>query len=74
MTIEHSQKDWIQKLPAVEYAIDLAQSDTTGYAPFFLNYGSIPSPLFTPNIDSRSPGVRSFMNKIQKSREYLKEI
>lgn len=37
MTIEHDQKNWVQRLPSVEYAFNLAQSDTTGYSPFFLN-------------------------------------
>ncbi|KAF9541459.1 hypothetical protein CPC08DRAFT_620460, partial [Agrocybe pediades] len=33
------QRDWVSKLPAIEFAMNSATSSTTGYAPFFLNYG-----------------------------------
>ena len=65
MTVDHDQKNWVLKLPAVEYAFNLARSDTTGYSPFFLNYGSNPPPLFSDNIDETLPGVRSFLRKIR---------
>ena len=39
------QKDWVMKLPAVEFAINSAQSSTTGFSPFQLNYGRNPSPM-----------------------------
>ncbi|KAI0327499.1 hypothetical protein GY45DRAFT_1230900, partial [Cubamyces sp. BRFM 1775] len=37
-----NQKDWVSKLPAIEFAINLARSDSTGYSPFFLNHGRLP--------------------------------
>ncbi|KIJ60875.1 hypothetical protein HYDPIDRAFT_70471, partial [Hydnomerulius pinastri MD-312] len=37
-----SQKDWVSRLPAIEFAINLARSDSTGYSPFFLNTGRMP--------------------------------
>ncbi|TFK20218.1 hypothetical protein FA15DRAFT_546454, partial [Coprinopsis marcescibilis] len=36
------QKDWMSKLPEIEFAISLARSETTGYAPFFLNSDRMP--------------------------------
>ena len=36
--ISPKQKDWIYKLLIIEYAINTAQLETTGYTPFFLNY------------------------------------
>ena len=36
--ISLKQKDWIYKLLIIEYAINTAQLETTGYALFFLNY------------------------------------
>ena len=39
------QKDWVLKLPGIEFSFNSAWSDTTGYAPFFLNYGSVPWPM-----------------------------
>ena len=34
-----TQKDWVLRLPAIEFAINLARSESTGYSPFFLNTG-----------------------------------
>ncbi|KAI9070206.1 hypothetical protein FKP32DRAFT_1542469, partial [Trametes sanguinea] len=43
--IDASQRDWATKLPAIEFAINLARSESTGYAPFFLNTGRMPRPM-----------------------------
>lgn len=40
--IDAKQKDWVSKLPAIEFAINSARSESTGYAPFFLNTGMMP--------------------------------
>ncbi|OJT03699.1 Transposon Ty3-I Gag-Pol polyprotein [Trametes pubescens] len=40
-----SQRDWVAKLPAIEFAINMARSESTGHAPFFLNTGRMPRPL-----------------------------
>ena len=37
--IGEKQNDWVAKLPAIEFAINSARSESTGYAPFFLNMG-----------------------------------
>ena len=37
--VQPDQKDWVVKLPAVEFAINSAWSSTTGFSPFQLNYG-----------------------------------
>ena len=36
-----NQKDWVMQLPAIEFAINAAQSKSTRYAPFFLNTGQM---------------------------------
>ena len=36
--IHPNQKDWVSKLPAIEFAINSACSESTRYAPFFLNF------------------------------------
>lgn len=33
------QTNWVSKLPAIEFAINSAQSESTGYPPFCLNTG-----------------------------------
>lgn len=40
--INGKQSNWVPKLPAIEFAINLARSESTGYTPFFLNYGRMP--------------------------------
>jgi hypothetical protein len=39
------QKDWVSKLPAIEFAMNSTWSETTGYSPFFLNNGHMPRPV-----------------------------
>ena len=39
--ISSTQRDWVSKLPAIEFAINVSRSETTGYVPFFLNLGRI---------------------------------
>jgi len=41
--VSHDQKNWIDKIDMVEFAINLSISETTGYSPFELNYGYMPS-------------------------------
>ena len=36
------QTNWVAKLPAIEFAINSARSESTGFAPFFLNSGRMP--------------------------------
>jgi hypothetical protein len=40
-----TQKNWVNKLPGIEFAINCARSEMTGFSPFFLNYGRMPRPL-----------------------------
>ena len=56
-----NQKDWVTKLPAIEFAINSARSESTGFAPFFLNFGRMPrSMLWTHNPSTEFPAVRTF--------------
>jgi hypothetical protein len=59
--IHPNQKDWVSKLPAIEFAINSARSESTGYAPFFLNFGRMPrSMLWDLAPSSEYPTVREF--------------
>ncbi len=61
-----TQKDWVAKLPAIEFAINLARSETTGYAPFFLNSGRMPRSMIWDSPDkSEYPAVRVFAQRIK---------
>jgi hypothetical protein len=40
--VDNKQTDWVSKLPAIQFAINSARSESTGFAPFFLNNGRMP--------------------------------
>jgi hypothetical protein len=40
--ISPNQKDWATKLPAIEFVMNSARSEMTGFMPFILNYGQLP--------------------------------
>lgn len=62
--VEPNQTDWVDKLPLVEFAINSNISSSTGFAPFELNYGTMPMLIsgITPTEKAR-PGVRRFVNQ-----------
>jgi len=65
MSIAPEQRDWVQKLPAIEFAFNSATSATTGYSPFFLNFGRHPRGFSWQIDDNTLPGVRTFLNRMQ---------
>ena len=56
--------DWATKLPAIEFAINSARSNTTGFSPFQLNYGRNPSPMIWRGHEE-FPGVHRFVKKMK---------
>jgi hypothetical protein len=63
-----TQKNWVNKLPDIEFAINCARSETTGFSPFFLNYGWMPRPLLWDDPkEAEYPGVQSMALKIKDS-------
>ena len=66
--IHPTQKDWVSKLPAIEFAINSARSDTTGYSPFFLNYGRMPrAMIWNTARKNEYPGVRVFAQRLKSA-------
>ena len=62
--VQPNQKDWVIKLPAIEFAINSARSSTTGFSPFQLNYGRNPSPMIWKGQEE-FPGVREFAERMK---------
>ena len=59
--IHPNQKDWVLQLPAIEFAINSARSVSTGYAPFFLNFGRMPRAMIWDSAPSTEfPAIREF--------------
>jgi hypothetical protein len=61
--VESDQKDWSRKCPMVEFAINSAISDTTGFAPFELVYGLMPAMMTEPSSNTPFKGVQDFADK-----------
>jgi len=62
--VRPDQKDWVVRLPAIEFAINSARSSTMGFSPFQLNYGRNPSPMIWRGQDEY-PGVRKFAEQMK---------
>jgi hypothetical protein len=61
-TVVHpDQMDWVEKIDMVEFAINSSISESTGYAPFKLSRGYMPSMIKEIRTnESFASGVRSF--------------
>ena len=62
--VNPDQRDWSEKVPLVEFAINSTISNSSGFIPFELNCGYVPSlnPGAQPEHSS-IPRVKHFMNK-----------
>ena len=59
--VRPDQKDWIDKIDMVEFAINSSVSGTTGYAPFEINGGYMPSMIKEiRNDESFTHGIKTF--------------
>lgn len=58
-----NQKDWVMKIPAIEFLMNSASSQTTGYALSILNYGHMPQSMIW-NKDNKFPSVRKFAQQM----------
>jgi hypothetical protein len=60
--VRPDQQDWSEKIPMVEFALNSTISNSSGFAPFKLNYGYMPSinPGITPRL-SIVPSVKHFV-------------
>lgn len=60
--VNEKQSDWVQKLSAIEFAINCSKSDTTGYSPFVLNQGQNPRAMIWNSATREEfPSVRQFL-------------
>ena len=59
--VKPDQKDWIDKIDMVEFAINSSISGTTGYTPFEVNGGYMPSMIKEiKNDESFTHGIKTF--------------
>ena len=60
MIINDDQKNWADKCPMVEFALNSSVSVTTGFAPFELNQGYMPQIGMPTSFDTTFKGVKQF--------------
>jgi hypothetical protein len=62
--VRPDQKDWIEKIDMVEFAINSSVSASTGYAPFELNHGYVPQIMKEfRNVETTSKGIKEFATR-----------
>jgi hypothetical protein len=57
ISVNQAQRNWVLQLPSIEFAINSAQSESTGISPFKLNYGWLPQPMLI-QTDTNLEGVK----------------
>jgi len=64
--ISPDQKDWIEKVPMVEFTINSSVSGSTGFTPFELTYGYMPrmAQLEHRSAPKTAPGVQGFVRQV----------
>ena len=69
-------KDWEKTLPTVELVINSLPNQSTGFSPFYLNYGYepvTPIQLLKGDEESRTESVGSFVRRVTSDWELVKE-
>ena len=65
--------DWDQRLTTVEYAINNSVNASTGYTPFFLNYGYHPDSPLDIILDRKETKLQTVNEWVSKMEEDFKE-
>ena len=60
MIINDDQKNWADKCPMVEFALNSSVSATTGFAPFELNQRYMPQIRIPTSFDTTFKGIKQF--------------
>lgn len=60
-SISNDPRDWVARIPGIEFAINSAHSESTGYSSFFLNSGRQPRAMIWESpTKHKYPGVKKF--------------
>jgi len=59
--IKPDQKNWVEKSPLIKFTINSSIGNTTGLAPFKINYGYMPTMMREMRMTEKTPpGVKMF--------------
>ena len=61
--VRPDQRNWVEKVPMVVYALNSSISSSMGFAPFKLNYGHMPVMMsrMEKGVTLLPPGVETFV-------------
>jgi hypothetical protein len=62
--INDHQTNWVEQLPLIQFVMNSAENESTGLAPFEINYGWMPGIIREIEFESSRPGVRQFTENI----------
>ncbi|KZP08306.1 hypothetical protein FIBSPDRAFT_761670, partial [Athelia psychrophila] len=68
-TVAPDQRNWVSRIPLVEFAINSSINSSTGFAPFELIYGYMPRFLPFPPERLRFRGVAEFAQTARATLE-----
>lgn len=74
--VGYNQRDWDEKLDAVEIACNNAIQASTGYSPFYLNLGqhpSFPLSLASPSDQSHNPTALEMISDMDQALQLAKQ-
>ena len=59
--IKPDQRNWVEKSPLIEFAINASIGNATGLTPFEINYGYMPAMMKEMRVTEKAPqGVKTF--------------
>jgi hypothetical protein len=67
--INHRQSDWAEWLSCAEFSYNDKVQSSTGFSPFYVNYGRHPYKGTNPRWDAKSQSAIEFVEHIKKVRE-----
>lgn len=67
--VNHRQSDWAEWIPIAEFSYNNRVHSSTGYSPFFLNYGFHPSAGTGHRVEVRNESAQQFVDRLTKARE-----
>ncbi len=71
--VNNRQDDWDSHLPALELATNNSKQVSSGYSPFYLNYGFHPNLPASINVDSHNPTAKDFIDQLKDDLETAKK-
>jgi hypothetical protein len=67
--VDDDQSNWYNKLPAMEFAFNSSINSSSGFAPFELNYGHMPSMIKGITLNTPFQGVKYFADQAKANIE-----